>query len=249
MLLRLLVAGILLAVAFLALSTGAFSDLIKVTPPLQDAAPLQAAIEALQPGDTVVVAVEFGTAEAGEMNHVATALLAHLRDRQVRVIAASTLPEGPGLIHYQASRLQTPDLILDEAGYLPAADSGVAQFLARDDVQQAKLVLVLAARPERLRWWLEQNAAAPRSLPLGVGMNAATGPLMIPYLKTAGVQGWISGLAGVMAYSTERGIPLAQGETATGRLLQALTLTQWVAAGLLLVGALYYLPKRKKRTA
>ncbi|MEA3398028.1 MAG: hypothetical protein U9R05_11245 [Chloroflexota bacterium] len=222
-------------------------------PPVQaGVAPLQLAVEGLQAGDTVLVALEYGPAETNEMKHITEALLTHLMERGVQVVAVSTVPEGVGLIQawldWAETRYQPAEGSLVNGGYLPGESSGIAQFLGLSpETPRADLLLVLAARTGPPRWWVEQNAVAgSRALPMGVGLSAAVGPRMRPYLDVYGVHGWLIGLPGTTAYWQSRGIRPNEGLT---RRLDALLLTQWVAAGLLLAGAAYYLMVGKKGAA
>ena len=202
------------------------------------------AIDALQTGDTVIVAVEYGPAEAGEMTPLARAVVQHLADRNVQITMVSTLPEGAGLIHgLLEPQALVNHLAAGKAAYLPGSSSGVAQFLS--EPAEAKMLIVLAGRAERLRWWVEQNnaqSATSPPLPVNVGVNAATAPLMMPYLETLPVVGWVVGLPDLAAYQEFRG--LTSG--ALNSQLDALMLAHWAALALLLFGLFYYLALGKK---
>ena len=151
-------------------------------------------------------------------------------------------------LDWAETRYQPAEGSLVNGGYLPGKSGGIAQFLELSpETQRAALLLVLAARTGPPRWWVEQNAVAgSRALPMGVGLSSAVGPRMRPYLDVYGVQGWLIGLPGTAAYWQARGAPPNDGLT---RRLDALLLTQWVAAGLLLAGAAYYLTVGKKGAA
>jgi hypothetical protein len=204
------------------------------------------AIDALQAGDTVIVAVEYGPAEAGEMTALAEAVVQHLADRNARVMMVSTLPEGAGLIHGLLEPLALANrLPADRVAYLPGSSSGVAQFLTGPS--DAKMLIVLAGRVERLRWWVEQNnakttASAP-PLPMNVAVNAATAPLAMPYLETSPVEGWIAGFSDVVAYQEFRGLTTSSVRNSE---LNALMLAHWAALALLFFGLFYYLALGKK---
>jgi hypothetical protein len=68
--------------------------LVQLPSALPAADRLYAAIDGLQAGDTVLVAFEYGSAEADEMDVVAEPVLRHLLERGVRPIVVSTRPEG-----------------------------------------------------------------------------------------------------------------------------------------------------------
>jgi len=222
------------------------------TPP-PDARPglgkLKAHVESLSPGDSVILALEYGPAEAVEMQPIVDTLLEQLAARQVNVIAVSTLPEGAGLIQaLLTSHAMTNTLSSTESVYRVGAASGIADFLNRDVALEADRMLVVAARLEPLRGWIEQNAAARRPLPIGVCTNAAHGAFIMPYFETRDLNGWLVGLADLATYRQL----LYQGEFAQlgtldlTRVLNALLLTHWVAAGLLLCGLLYAVAAGKK---
>ncbi|HOU14708.1 MAG TPA: hypothetical protein PKZ84_16505 [Anaerolineae bacterium] len=202
------------------------------------------AIQALESGNTVIVAVEYGPAEAGEMTPIAEALIGHLKDRGVRIVMVSTLPEGAGLAQGLLAASDEAASLSAQAVYLPGSSNGIAMFMS-GAVEDAQLLVVLAGRTERLRWWVEQNnASRPNApLPMGIGVSAAVGPLVLPYLETPAVKGWLVGFPDVVAYCEFRGIP---SERALSGQLDALLLTHWAALGLLLFGLLYYMARGKK---
>jgi len=198
------------------------------------------ALDALEPGDTVIVAVEYGPAEAGEMAIQAQAVVQHLADQNARVMMVSTLPEGAGLTRSLLEPLALANrLPAGQTAYLPGSANGVAQFLSES--AEAKMIIVLAGRAERLRWWMEQNNAT-QMLPIAVGVNAATAPLAMPYLETPPVKGWMAGLPDVVAYQEFRGLTSSILESQ----LDALMLTHWAALALLLFGLFYYLALGKR---
>lgn len=198
------------------------------------------AIDALEPGDTVIVAVEYGPAEAGEMTILADAVMQHLADREAQVMMVSTLPEGTGLIQSLLKPLALANRLPDgQTAFLPGSSNGVAQFLSKP--AEAKIIILLAGRAERLRWWVEQNNAT-QVLPMAIGVNAATAPLAMPYLETSQVAGWMAGLPDVAAYQQFRGLTSSILDSQ----LDALMLAHWAALALLLFGLFYYLALGKK---
>ncbi len=235
---RLIVAVILLAVTMLGLlwSDVPLSQALS-RPHIED---FSKAIDALGAGDTAIVAVEYGPAEAGEMTILAEAVVQHLADRNVQMMMVSTLPEGAGLIQGLLEPLALDNHLPEkQTAYLPGSSSGVAQFLTVPS--EAKLIVVLAGRGERLRWWVEQNNAT-QILPMAIGVNAATAPLAMPYLETSPVAGWMTGLPDVAAYQEFRGL----ASSVLDSQLNALMLAHWAALALLLFGLFYYLALGKK---
>ncbi len=208
---------------------------------------LAKAIQALESGNTVIVAVEYGPAEAGEMTPIAEALVEHLRNRDVNLVMVSTLSEGAGLAQGLLAASAQTTSPAEQAVYLPGSSNGVAMFM-REGGEDARLLVVLAGRTERLRWWVEQNNALRpgAALPLGIGVSASVGPLVSPYLETPAVKGWLVGFPDMVAYREFRGI---QSDDSLSSQLNALMLTHWAALGLLIFGLLYYVARGKKGAA
>ncbi len=199
-------------------------------------------LEQLQAGDTVLVAIEYGPAYADEMNAMAEALFEHLRDREVNVKLASTLPEGTGLPQAAVMEVYGNEDPVDQRSYLVNQLPGVASYLQSPHAQTAKHLVILTSRPTRVRWWIEQNAtlrgiegAAP--LPVSVAASASSGPLIAPYLEQTEVAGWVIGLPQTLAYRELRGLDNA----AYGGIPDVLMVTHWIVAGFLFFGMLYHL--------
>jgi hypothetical protein len=197
---------------------------------------LQAAIELLGAGDSVVVAFEYGPAEAGEMDAVAGPILRHMHDQGATISAVSTQPMGIAAAEALRVRVDSEGAYALSYGvdYLPGGATGIAQLLAHSDTRPAQ-ILVLAAQPAPLRWWVEQararyGNAAP---PVVAGVSAALESAASPYLDENARQldGAIIGLGGAAAYETLRG---ASGQ-ATQR-LNALAVGQVAIVALMLVG-------------
>jgi hypothetical protein len=204
-------------------------------------------LEQLQAGDTVLMVVEYGPAYADEMNAMAEALLEHLQEREVSLRLASTLPEGTGLSHAAVTAVYGSDDVVLGRTYLVNQMPGVAGYLQSPDVQSAAHLVVLASRPSRIRWWVEQNAAlagvnGANPLPISVAASASAGPLISPYLDRTMVDGWIIGLPQTLTYRELRGFDNAS----YAGIPDVLMLAHWVAAGFLLFGLLYYLALGKK---
>lgn len=247
---RLLLAAIL----FLGTLTGLWflsADLRVSQTPSPQSAPgvglLRDQLEQLQAGDTVLMVVEYGPAYADEMNAMAEALLEHLQEREVSLRLASTLPEGTGLSHAAVTAVYGSDDVVLGRTYLVNQMPGVAGYLQSPDVQSAAHLVVLASRPSRIRWWVEQNAAlagvnGANPLPISVAASASAGPLISPYLDRTMVDGWIIGLPQTLTYRELRGFDNAS----YAGIPDVLMLAHWVAAGFLLFGLLYYLALGKK---
>jgi len=257
-LIRLLVAAILILGvlgAFLLLPEG---SRLATASPAQVAPGARALIEsldALQPGDRVIVVVEYGMAYAEEMSQIAMPVLQQLTAQQAEITIVSTLPEGAALGAALATEAELPAAEVEvEAGpaqlgggYLAGNASGISAFLSQPDAQAASHVLVLASRPERLRWWIEQAQLAydnaPTPVSLSVGASASAGPVVAPYLRTLQIQGWLVGLPDALAYRELRGV---ENIDSAARTLDVLMLAHWAAGGLLVIGLLASLVAGKK---
>ncbi len=212
-------------------------------------APLVQTVSALHPEDVVIVAFEYGASQQGEMEPMTYALVEHLMERQVRLVGISTSAQGASLAEMTLAqaRRRYPEFAdkVANAGYIPGGATAVSRFLASPQAREAKLLVVFAADAEHLRWWLEQNAAGP-DLPLVVALNSATAPLVSPYLESRQVIGWMSGLEGARAYWQERGLDLDESLV---RRVQALQLSRWMVAALVLAGSAYYLFAGRRKTS
>jgi len=188
-------------------------------------------IESVNAGDTVLVAFEYGAAEADEMNAIAEPLLMHLIERGATISAASTQPEGLGVaINAQEHVTMT---YKSSPLYLPGNATGIANLLTSTD-PQPKLVLVLAAQPAQLRWWIEQASLLSQVPPMVAGVSAALEPVVGPYLDENGgqLEGAIIGLREAASYEARRGT----AGSATKQ-LDALAAGQLAIAFLILAGA------------
>lgn len=208
-------------------------------------AALAQVVSALQPGDTVIIATDFDAAYADEMALMAHALLEQLAQRKIVVIQASTLPEGLGLgaALLREARLEPG---ADRPYYLPGNANGIAEFLARPDVGEASHLFLLTSQPQRLRWWVEQGqTAAGGKIPMSVLLTASAAPASQPYLQTNTVIGWMVGgtqLPDLYQALTGMGKPVHVPR------VEALRVTQWAAAALLILGTFYATLSRRKGT-
>ena len=219
------------------------------TPSQPSILPLQTAVDNLQSDDTVAVVLEYGPAEAGEMDLLVDAVFDHLLERDVRVQLLSTIPVGEALtqkrLDWAEARLFADESrALENLGYWTGGSNAIASYLAESAADdEVDLLLVFAARPERLRWWVEQNAILDaKARRLGVGVSASVGPLVNPYLRGEGVEGWLVGVQGAAAYWQARGAPNPNVTLRT----HALIFMQWLAAGTLFIGLIVSLVTRPR---
>jgi len=196
-------------------------------------------VQGVSTGNTVLVAFEYGPAEANELNLVAEPILQHLLDQGAHISIVSTRPEGLAMGTGLLSHIKAPEEQYTRDDYRPGDATGVLQLLTGADTYP-KLILVLTAQPGPLRWWVEQSQLQARGTgtpSIVAGLSAALEPSASPYLDASAGQlgGAISGLSGAAAYETLRGSP-AQ---ATQR-LNALTTGHVAIVGLMILGAIFY---------
>jgi hypothetical protein len=204
---------------------------------------LHRTIESVGSEDTVLVAFEYGPAEADELNVVATPILRHLLDREANIVVTSTQPEGVATAGMMWNDLAIPGKELEpyrSAGYRPGGATGVAQLMAVAEPQPT-LILVLTAQAAPLRWWIEQARTRRQgSLPVIAGVSAALEATASPYLdvKAGQLSGMLIGLNGAAAY----GAPYGAGEREITAQLDALVVGHVMLAVWILAGAVFHAP-------
>ncbi len=244
-------------VVSLILLLGLFAAILLVpeTVKLSEATPLQVSpgaavfvesIDRIETGHRILLALEYTPAYGDEIAHMARPILEHLDDRQAQLVVASTIPEGTALGLGLIAAVRYEGIVTD-AGYLAGNYNGIASFLQTAEAQSVDHIIVLTSQSERLRWWIEQVAATGSQeqigMPLSVAVTASARPLAAPYLQAGGVQGWIAGFSGGLAYREVR------GDALTGfysRAWDVLMMGHWFVAALLFVGVLYSLIAGKK---
>ena len=210
-------------------------------------------IEGTAAEDTVLVAFEYGPAEADELSLVARPILQHLMDRGAHVSAVSTRPEGLAVasrLLSSISRKETPSDFITVSAYRAGGATGVAQLLAGVEPRPS-LVVVLTAQPGALRWWIEQaNARYGHDGPaLLAGVSALLEVAASPYLapESGQLSASISGLSGAAAYES-----LSEMEDGlASRRLDALAAGHVAVVGLMILGLAIHLPSnllRKRRS-
>jgi len=187
-------AGIALAVV-IPIATGLTLPLGKVAPPTRA---VYDAIEALQPGDPIMIAVDYGPASMPELHPQATALLKHCFKRELRVITVSLNQQGTALAR------DVLETVAAETGVVNGTDYVNLGF----KVGTAQVILGMG---ESIRQVYPQTADGDMtdSLPVMRGVNSyADIPLLVDLAASNIPFGWI-------AYAKERyGQDIAVGVTA-----------------------------------
>jgi hypothetical protein len=229
-------------------------------------------VEALDPGRPVLVAFEYDPSSSDEMNVLAEAVVGHLLDRGIPVVAVSLQPAGPpvaqsvleelaagrpgaryvnlGYISGQAAGVQLLDqglepALLEDLQSLTPADQEMLRGVT--GFESFGLLLVLAAEPDSLRIWIEQ-AGALQDASLAAAVSASTEPIARSYYETDPrlLLGLLAGVPGAATYeSLLRGDGTLSAET-TAR-LDSLLAGHAVFVIVLAVGSLVYLVRRGPR--
>jgi hypothetical protein len=115
----------------------------------------------------------------------------------------------------------------------------------RQQLAEVALIVVLAAERDGLVSWVEQVSPVVDT-PLYAGVTQSVAPLAAPYQSSGQLESVLAGFPAAVAYEQ---IVLA-GETSSGPIASqswAYALALWLAAGLIVVGAIYWLAGRALR--
>lgn len=213
MLPRWLLYIVLIAVVSLPLLLGE-PLVLRTIEPTPATADLYSGVESLDAEANVLVAFDYDPTTSGEMDVIAQALVGHLMDRGVKIIAMSLLPAGPAtaqplLESLAAERSGYVDGYGQRyvnLGYLPGQAMAVRLLAASPDRAFARdfqgtlladlpimqgltgaqdFDLVLElAAGQESVRWWIEQASMPYELPLGAGVSAPVAPLIQPYYET-----------------------------------------------------------------
>ncbi|MCL4458590.1 MAG: zinc ribbon domain-containing protein [Chloroflexi bacterium] len=189
-------------------------------------------IESLSSGSVVVVAYEWDAATLGEMAPLAREVTRHLFQRRLRVIAVSSVPQGPAFAQRYLTEMATAydarygvDYL--NLGYLPGYESALALMATdfaqalpydyaldgpskeyalleeRKGLRDADLIIVLSGDEAHLIRWLQQ-VGARYPLKIAGATSAAAGPALAPYIQAKSPQlvGLVSGVRGAAEYAS-----------------------------------------------
>ncbi|NLS77736.1 MAG: hypothetical protein GXY76_10795, partial [Chloroflexi bacterium] len=227
----LLAAALLVPLLF---GVGWFRDSIHVTEPAQG---LADAVEALPDGAAVLVVFDYGPSTAAELELQARALMGHLLEKNARLIALSTAPEGPAMAqtawdqvakgkgYRYGEQFVNLGYLADATAGLRALAQGFDAAFKKDFVEQrelddlptmrevaklsdADLAIVLAADAGSVQRWLEQAQSA-YPIKTVAGVAASAGVEAMRYYPTHQLSGLLIGMTGAAEYE------MATGRTAT----------------------------------
>lgn len=231
---------------------------------------LYSTVEAIPEGSFVLIAFDYEADLAGEMEPQAEAIMRHLRSRNQRIGAISLFPQGPFLAqqawnrvsHDQADAQYGQSFV--NLGFLVGREVGLRTLaqgplqLDRPDfvrgqtlqnfpalagvksLEDIPLIVLIGARPDAIRWWVEQVGSHDSQKPLVAAVPASVEPAVRPYYHSGQLRGLISGLMGAADYDLQTGRPPA-GEAA----IDALTLGSAAVLLLIAVSALFTLVTRR----
>jgi hypothetical protein len=196
---------------------------------------IQSTINNLVPGSTVLLAVDYEPALAGEVGAVASSVVAHLMSKSADIILISTNPMGPVLAEQLLNDAQKSQPGYDisantlNLGYLAGGPSGLFNFAIQPQLttpltvdgknawEQPLLkdkslssfagVFVVTESADTARTWVEQVKPVLGSVPLFMITSAQVAPLIRPYYDANQVQGFVSGLTGGAIYEQSSAVP------------------------------------------
>ena len=171
------------------------------------ASPVFAHVDAVQPGQLVLVAFEYGPTAAGELDTASDVLLRHIIARGAHPVIVSGNPIGLLRGENMMTDLATAASLRMNLDYnilrlIPGGVIGLRDFgqnvtiATRQDahghatglniasLDDFALIVVVAERIEELRGWAEQVAPLTRT-PLVAATGYSTMPLAIPYVSEA----------------------------------------------------------------
>lgn len=233
-LLNLGMSAALLLAALAPLITGSFNAARPEVEVFPEGAAMFNIIEVLPAGAPVLVVFDVQPALYGEVKAPAAAVLAHLLERQARLVFISTQPTGPAL----AERLLQEELAAEplvasgdyvSLGYLPGGMAAVRSFASdprratlsapatvtapwlRPGLQAVNslgdfaLVLLVVSEGEDGRTWVEQASPSLAEGMLALS-SAQAAPVLRAYLHTqpALLRGLVAGIGGAAHYERLR---------------------------------------------
>jgi hypothetical protein len=232
--LRILIAVVLIVAVWLPIWQGSQEMSLPGYLPAEISA-IQSTINNLAPGSTVLLAVDYEPALAGEVGAVASSVVAHLMSKSADIILISTNPMGPVLAEQLLNNAQKSQPGYDisantlNLGYLAGGPSGLFNFAIQPQLttpltvdgknawEQPLLkdkslsnfagVFVVTESADTARTWVEQVKPVLGSVPLFMITSAQVAPLIRPYYDANQVQGFVSGLTGGAIYEQSSAVP------------------------------------------
>lgn len=225
-------------------------------------------IAALPADSVVLVAYDYDPATAAEITLQAEAIVHHLMERDLRIVAVSLFPAGPGIAQEMLDEAASEhgyqygeDYI--NLGYLPDQPASLRAFVGRPasgreyrqgraiavfpiaqdihHIQDIVLIIELAGGQDTLQWWVEQ-VGSPYSVPMVAGVTASLEPNARPYYHSGQLSGLISGLPGAAEYERLSDRPGGAMDS-----LDSQSLAHLAIVGLIVLGNLGYMITRWRK--
>ncbi len=233
-------------------------------PNLQRPAPIPAGVEnafaalEMTAGQSVVVAFEYTPSMAAELTPQARLMIEHLAAQGSNIITVSQYAAGLALANQYTEEYATASL-----GFIPGEAIGLRELSSclsageachtlaghgvdaavQEQLGDVALIVVLTGERASLINWIEQLGATS-DVAIVAATTQALAPVAAPYAATGQLQGIVSGLMDTAVYAQ-----MVNADTSNiSQQLNAQHLAQWLAALLLLGGALVALFSRKKQT-
>ncbi len=197
-------------------------------PDLLEARSFFYAIDALEPGNEVLLVIDYEASLDGELTAQTRAIIWHLLHKNLGIVAVSMTPQGPTIVQDLLAEISSA--VAGEhylnLGYLPAHPASLHAFvdaplagskplgvgnvppaetsLGRRITQFGDLDLIVAVSgdPGHVRWWIEQVGSRTRSDMLAA-VTASAAPYLRPYYDERGIgplKGILAGLGAAVQY-------------------------------------------------
>ena len=204
-------------------------------------------------GRSVLVAFEYTPAVAGELDPVAISFLQRLAANDNTVLTISQVAAGvpvAGRVVEQVEELDSKAL-----GYLPGDAIGLRNFAScinaggacanvtglfmEEETQsllgQIGLIVVLSGERDAIVNWIEQ-VGSHVEVPMISGITQAMSPVAAPYVASNQLVGVVGGLPAVAAIDDN----VDGDDNLVEKAMNSVTLAQWMAVIVLVIGALFY---------
>ncbi|MCZ7569153.1 MAG: hypothetical protein M5U01_11290 [Ardenticatenaceae bacterium] len=202
-------------------------------PPASSAVPAYLSmIENLPPESLVLVAFDYESGLADDLEPGVSATLRHLNSRNARIVALSTVPQGAALAQRLWRQLSPAGAGYGEhfvnLGYVPGGEVGLRalfdQGLAerrdfiegvplRDlaigqgasDLASVNLIIIASGESRDVQRWVEQIGSQRPDLPFLVATTALAAPVLVPYQASGQLHSMLGGISAVAAYEQALG--------------------------------------------
>ncbi len=227
-------------------------------------------IEALKPGQVIVLVFDYGPGSSPELNPMAAVLARHAFRKGLRVIGMTLDPQGPVLADEILARAaremkKTPGTDFANLGFKPGGEAvilamniDISKVFPNDFVgkpynqlpvtkglrsyKDIALVIDLASSATPTSWILQ--AQGRFKVKVAVGVTAVMATDYYPYLQSGQLVGLLNGLKGAAEYEKLAGFP---GTGMQGMLAQSIA--QFVIIAFVIFANVVYFMSRRARAA